>query len=367
MANRLNHLIDAYRRFSTQSGDVVLATIIETQGSTYQKAGARMLISKDGEWVGVLSGGCFETDLWERSRTVFASGQAAIIVYDMRSPDDAIWGLGLGCNGAAKIMLQLLKADEHFYPLNVLAEAVENDRGGVLMTVIESEYEPLSMGRSIFWGVDDFVNPPPVSMPGELMTAAQRTLQDGKPRIETHLLEGRRISVFYDPIRPLPHLLIVGAGADAIPLAHCAKSVGWRVIVVDHRPAYIKPERFRSAERLIYCLPQDLTGNLQLDRFDAMVLMTHSFEYDARYLKFIADSRIPFVGLLGPGERKNRLLDGLGDKALKIADRVFGPVGLDIGAETPEEVALSIMAGIMAARNRRHGDQLTLHKVAEHA
>ncbi|MDD1612465.1 MAG: XdhC family protein, partial [Methylococcaceae bacterium] len=180
-------------------------------------------------------------------------------------------------------------------------------------------------------------------------------------------IEGGRVSVFYDLIRPLSRLLVVGAGADAIPLVQCAKAVGWRATVVDHRPAYIKPERFPVAEKLFYCLPQNLADNLRLDRYDAVVMMTHSFEYDARYLKIIADSHIPFIGLLGPEARKNRLLDSLGDKAVKIAGRVFGPIGLDIGAETPEEIALSIMAGILATQNRRHGGQLTLQTASAHA
>lgn len=288
------------------------------------------------------------------------------VYYDMRSPDDVIWGLGLGCNGSVKIMLQLLKSDAHYYPLDALAEAVEDDRRGVLITVIESEHEALPAGRSLFCGEDDFEN---VQLPwqGELIAKARQALSADKPSIETHLVEGNIVSVFYDPIRPLSQLLIVGAGADAIPLLHCARALGWRVTIVDHRPAYIKPERFPAAERLFCCLPQNLAENLQLVRFDALVMMTHSFEYDARYLKVVADSRIPFIGLLGPEARKTRLLDSLGDKAAKIADRVFGPVGLDIGAETPGEIALSIMAGILAAQNRRHGGQLTPHKVSAHA
>ncbi|MGR8953093.1 MAG: XdhC family protein [Gammaproteobacteria bacterium] len=361
MANKLIPLVDAFRNRASQSGDFVLATIIETQGSTYQKAGARMLISKDGEWHGLLGGGCFEGDLLERARSVFAGARASTVLYDMRSPDDLVWGLGLGCNGAVRILLQLLKAEEHFYPLDALAAAVENDRRGVLITVVESEHPRFPAGRSLLCGKDDFKQAL-ASWPAELIAAARRVLSAGKPHCDAHRVDGHRVSVFYDPIRPLPRLLIVGAGIDAIPLGHCAKALGWRVTIVDHRPAHIQPERFPWAERLAYCPPQNLRDMLPLDRFDALVMMTHSFEYDARYLKIIADSRIPFIGLLGPEARKNRLLESLGDQASRITERVFGPVGLDIGAETPEEIALSIMAGILAAQNRRRGGQLSLPK-----
>lgn len=366
MANRLNHLIDAFRKASPHSGDFVLATIIETQGSTYRKAGAKMLISKDGECLGVLSGGCLESDLREHADRVFADGQARTVFYDMRSPEDVIWGLGLGCNGAVRILLQLLKADEHFYPLDALAEAAENDRRGVLMTVFEAPDERFPAGLSLFLGQDEFENAP-ARWPDDMIFAARRTLPDDKPHSESHRVEGRDVGVFYDPIRPLPRLLIIGAGVDAVPLVQSAAALGWRVTVVDYRPAFIKPERFPAAEHLICSLPQDLAGSLSLDRFDALVMMTHNFEYDARYLKNIADSGIPFIGLLGPDARKNRLLDSLGDKASKIEARVFGPVGLDIGAETPEEIALSIMAGILAAQNRRQGGQLAPQRPSAHA
>jgi len=366
MANQLHHLVDAFRNLASDSGDAVLATIIETQGSTYRKAGARMLITNDGECLGLLSGGCFEGDLLERSRSVFASGQAATVQYDMRSPDDVVWGLGLGCNGAVTILLQLLKAEEHFFPLDALAQAVCDDRRGVLITVTESALEPLPVGRSLFWGEDDFEDDQS-PWPHDLIAPARQALSDDKPHRETHLVEGHAVNIFYDPIRPLLHLLVVGAGADAVPLLHCAKALGWRVTFVDHRPAYIRSERFASAERLLHCPPPALADTLALDRFDAAVLMTHNFDYDTRYLKIIADSRIPFIGVLGPDARKNRLLDSLGEQAAKIEGRVFGPVGLDIGAETPEEIALAIMAGILAAQNRRQGGQLTAQKLPSDA
>ncbi|WP_374086418.1 XdhC family protein [Methylomicrobium lacus] len=366
MANQLYTLVDNFRNLASDAADFVLATIISTQGSTYQKAGARMLIAPDGTCQGMLSGGCFESDLSERARSVFATGRAVTVDYDMRSPEEMIWGLGLGCNGAVKIFLQLLKAEEHDFPLDVLAQAVSNDRQGVLLTVIESTHHKLPAGRSLFLREEDGENDDS-SWPDALIAAARRTLSGDRPHSENHLIEDKTVSVFYDPIRPLPRLLIVGAGTDAVPVLQCAKALGWRVTIVDHRPAYIKPERFASACRLFHCPPQHLAGNLQLDHFDAAVLMSHSFEYDSRFLKSIADSRIPFIGLLGPKARKERLLEGLGAQAAKLEGRVFGPVGLDIGARTPEEIALSIMAGILAAQNRRQGGQLTMDKVSAHA
>ncbi|MGZ4957187.1 MAG: XdhC family protein, partial [Methylobacter sp.] len=199
--------------------------------------------------------------------------------------------------------------------------------------------------------------------PSPFTTAALQTILQQKPRLDTHVVGDHEIRTFYDLIQPPLRLLVLGAGADAIPLVQCAKALGWNVTVVDHRPAHIKKERFPQADRLLHIMPEDISNNLELDQFSALVLMTHNIEYDGRYLKAIVSSHIPFIGLLGPVHRKDRLLQSLG-VAAQITDRVFGPVGLDIGAETPEEIALSIMAGIHAELSGRSGRQLNTKSIS---
>lgn len=353
MANKTKHLIAAYRLLHRQSEPVVLATVIETAGSTYQKAGARMLIAGNGELNGLLGGGCFERDLVEQARSVFETGQAKSVFYDMRALDGAIWGLGLGCNGAVRILLQLLRHENGFAPLNIIHDTVSADRSGVLASVVDSEHPGFSIGDN-HWlascgsGAGIF----PLQIP-----VRQRVAQR-QAGIESHVLEGKSVQIFCDPVIPPWRLLVLGASADAVPVVQCAKALGWRVTVADHRPGHIERERFRQADRLLLTTPDTLSGEAELKRFDALVLMTHNFDYDARYLRPIADSGIPFVGLLGPAHRRDRLLQSLGLDAEKLNGRVFGPVGLDIGAETPEEIALSIMAGIHAALHGRNGGQL---------
>lgn len=360
MAKKINHLIEAYRKLNPHSENIVLATIIETFGSTYQKAGASMLIAKDSKLTGLLGGGCFEIDLVEHAQSVFKTEKAKTVFYDMRSPDDVIWGLGLGCNGAVRILLQLLKAGDDFSPLNTLAEAADTCSTGVLMTICESGHPDFPAGSHVFLPTITPDTPQsPAVIPSPFFSLAQHTFLQRKPRIENQNIDGHLIKVFYNPVQPPPQLLLVGAGADALPVVQCAKALGWRVTLVDHRPGHIQKERFSQADQLLYILPQELSAQLELDQFSAMVLMTHSIEFDERYLKVLAKSHIPYVGLLGPAPRKDRLLQSLGAASRQIKDRVFGPVGLDIGAETPEEIALSIMAGIYAAMNGREGRQLS--------
>lgn len=365
MANKINHLVDAYRRLKQQTENCVLATIIETFGSTYQKAGARMLISNEDELIGLLGGGCFERDLVEQARSVFETEAVKTVFYDMRSPDDVIWGLGLGCNGAVKVLLQLLKAEDDFSPLNIIADAADANQSGVLITVFDSEHADFPSGRSLFLPVIAGSNQQLLtSAPFPFTTSALQTVLQQKPRIESYIINDQEITAFHDPLQPPLRLLVFGAGTDAIPLVQSAKALGWRITVVDHRPGHIKKERFPQVDQLLHLMPEDIGGKLDLDQFNALVLMTHNIEYDARYLKAVTSCDIPFIGLLGPTHRKDRLLQNLGNDAALIAERVFGPVGLDIGAETPEEIALSIMAGIHAKLNRRSGQQLGV-KAAE--
>ncbi len=354
--SKINSLITAYHQLRLQSDDsFVLATIIETFGSTYQKAGARMLIAGDGELTGLLGGGCFERDLIEHARSVFETGAAKIVFYDMRAPDDAIWGLGLGCNGAVRIFLQLLMAADDFSPLNIIAEAGENHQAGILVTICESEHPDFPVAHSQFLPASSIEGRQFSSFPFAVQIESHQ-----KPRLEAHAIGGKSINAFFDPIQPPSQLLVLGAGADAVPLVKCAKALGWRVTVADHRSGYVKRGRFSLADRLLHLQPYELASKVRLDQFSAIVLMTHNIEYDRRFLNEIAGCCIPFIGLLGPVHRRDRLLKSLDDKASQIRDRVFGPVGLDIGAETPEEIALSIMAGIHAELKGRNGGQMSL-------
>ena len=360
MANKINHLIDAYQRLIQQAENCVLATIIETFGSTYQKAGARMLITTEGELIGLLGGGCFERDLIEQALTVFETGAPKTVFYDMRSSDDIIWGLGLGCNGAVRVFLQLLKAEEQFAPLNTLIDAAENNAQSIMVTVVESEYNDFPAGYSLFVPTTTTNNRELLSTaPFPFTSAALQTIEKQKPHIETHVINSQTIKAFYEPIHPPLRLLILGAGADAIPLTQFARLLGWRITVVDHRPGYIIKDRFPHVDQLLYRTPETLHDDLDINQFNALIVMTHNIEYDQRYLKALVYCEIPFIGLLGPVHRKIKLLQSLGNDASKISSRVFGPVGLDIGAETPEEIALSIMSGIHAELNKRNGQQLS--------
>lgn len=360
--SKINRLIAAYRQLQQRAEPFVLATIIETMGSTYQKAGARMLIARDGELNGLLGGGCFERDLVEHARSVFETSTAKTVFYDMRSPDDEVWGLGLGCNGAVRIFLQLLSAADDFSPLNMIVDAADAHQSGTLVTIIESDHPDFPVAHSLFLSASSIEDRQ--SSPFPFNVSDQKTTPKQKSCLEVHSMGGQAFQAFYDPLRPPTCLLVLGAGDDAMPLVQCAKALGWRVGVADHRPAYLNEMRFPEADLLLHLRPEALGRHLDLNHFGAAVLMTHNIEHDRRFLAALADSTIPFIGLLGPVHRRERLLKSLDDVGERLRDRVRGPVGLDIGAETPEEIALAIVAGIHAELKSRRGGQLSIRNGA---
>ena len=358
MTNNVKHLLEAYHRQKHSTSRLVLATIIESFGSTYQKSGACMLIDEKGELSGLLGGGCFERDLVLQAKDVFDTGTPKLVFYDMRSFADVIWGLGLGCNGAVRILLQLFKAEDGYAPLNKLIDCVNANQAGVLLTLYQSGHPKFEAGFSLFVPENQLADHHAQPFEGAFLATSRQVLLQRQARNETQLIEGFKCKIFYNPILPPLQLLLCGAGIDAVPVVQVAKLLGWRVTVADHRLDPKMRERFAQVDRWIDVVPEALSDHLNLDQFGATVLMTHNIELDQRYLQVIAKSKIPFIGLLGPAQRKDRLLQALGDLAGPLSNRVFGPVGLDIGAESPEEIAVSIIAGIHAAIHGYEGQQM---------
>lgn len=341
-------LLKASSRLIERGEPLVLATVIETQGSTYRKAGARMLIGANGELTGLLGGGCFEHDLVEHAQTVFATGQAKTLLYDLRGNDETLWGLGLGCNGSTRILLEHLSPDNDFGALKLLADAAFNRQPGMLVTVVESSHPGFPGGSTLFLpAANDSASPLSIEHP------------PARAKLISHQIGEHEVVAFYDPITPPTHLLLLGAGDDALPVLAHAKAVGWKVSIADHRPAYLNHERLADADCLLHLKPQQLYEYLSLSQFDATVIMTHNIQHDREYLTALANSHLRYIGLLGPVARRERLLNSLNEVGDRLRPRIFGPAGLDLGAETAEEIGLAIVAGIMAALKGRDGGQLS--------
>lgn len=343
----LSLLAGAFGEFRSRLEPIVLATVVATEGSTYRKAGARMLITRAGEIRGLLSGGCLEHDLMDWSRRVLDEGVAKLVSYDTRGPRDEVFGFGAGCEGVMHILLQRVGPAEGWQPLDWLATRVERDEAGTLASVIESSDDALPVGASFWPGGCTLVGREPPAI-AALREAAARA------RPTVHALAAGRL--FVAPISPPPKLILLGAGPDAEPLADLALKLGFRVTLADHRPAYADAARFPGAARVLRADADRIAETVDLSGFDAAVVMSHYLPADADYLRALAASGPPYVGLLGPSARRERLLGDIGEPAASaLQDRLHSPVGLDIGARSPEAIALAIVAEIHAVLARAPG------------
>jgi xanthine dehydrogenase accessory factor len=320
----------------TNVGGSVLATIVATAGSTYRKPGARMLIMADGTHHGLLSGGCLEGDLALHADQVRTAAAARAVEYDMRGPNDVLFGSGTGCEGAMRVLLEPLGTDSA--ATAALAAASRTTMTGCNTTLIlVHESEDLTLGT-----YEAAALPPP------MRDAARIALAERASRELVCDLKGHRTRAWVEYLAPSPHLLLCGGGPDARAVVMAALTLGWRVSVVDHRPAYASAMRFPGAT--VYCAdPRHLRAVVALERCHAVVVMSHHLPSDVHYLRALAEAGVPaYVGLLGPIARRQRIAHELGDQADVLNLRLRGPVGLSIGAVTPEGIALAIVTEIHA-------------------
>lgn len=328
----------------------MLATVYETLGSTYSKAGHRMIIAGNGDYQGLVSGGCLEGDLAERARSVIASNRALPVTYDMRDDADDVFGLGVGCNGLIRVLLQPLAAHHGYEPLDTLSKLMPGRARVATATVIDSPDTANPPGATVICsaGSEPWVFGR-VASESEILQRCAETLTTGRVSLETSANGAR---VLYAPLPRVPAILILGAGLDAVPLVNLAAELGWRTTVCDHRPAYLGRRDLTRADEVRHVDPRALTASVDPDAFDAVLVMSHHLVTDAAYLRQLAASEAPYIGVLGPHNRRERLLQTLGSAAHRLA-RLRGPVGLDIGADSPEGIALSILAELQSVLSER--------------
>jgi len=358
MSISLQRLLPLFQRELGRDEPMVLATLARTAGPTYTKPGAQLLIARDGEYAGLLSGGCLEGDLGERAQRVFNTGRSELARYDMRGPEDLLFGMGSGCEGAMDILLQRLDSSVDWQPLKRQAEAWTARRPLRLLLVVRPAAGPdappqltCHAGAGLF--LEDNV---PFGEIDAHSTELLRQLAHGLPATgDSHLLgpSGHGASVLLLEQPAPPHLLLLGAGPDAQPVAHLAVFLGWSVTVIDHRSHYARAERFPGVETVLDEGAAALTALLTHSAphaYRAAVVMSHHLRSDLAYLRALAATVIPYVGLLGPATRRDRLLGEMSESEVRqLQPRLRAPVGLDLGAASPEAIALAIVAEIHAS------------------
>ena len=358
----LQRLLQAYDRHRAQARYCALATVVEVQGSAYRRPGARMLVTDDGQLTGAISGGCLEGDARQRARQAIFRGQPALITYDTRDEDDPRHGLGPGCQGVVRILLEPLDFAAPDNPVELLREFARHPEPTVLATVFETDDTGLraAVGQRLLLTADGALRGTPL-LAGPLAEAARATLARGYSQVLDVATDAGPVRVLLEVLVPPVRLVVYGAGNDAQPLVHLAASLGWHITVIDGRPNLATIPRFPEAVAVLVVPVAELATQVP-DSGACHVLLSHNYAYDLAALQTLLPTAAPYIGLLGPRLKASRLLAEMNLSATEAANimahRLHSPIGLDLGSETPEEIALAIVAEIQAQRHARNGRPL---------
>jgi xanthine/CO dehydrogenase XdhC/CoxF family maturation factor len=345
----MQDIVRGWSELRARVQEVVLATVVAASGSTYRRPGARLLLSAERWIAGGISGGCLERDVlgkaWWRTRE-----GPLVVTYDSTSADDEeTWTFGLGCNGRVDVLLERLPASGEAHPLDFIARCLETRRPGVMATVFRSGLDG-ALGRRLLLDADGVRSDLPAGpLRDAVHVAAEAVAKEGKTRAQR--IDGDH-EVLVEVLQPPRSLVIFGTGQDAVPLVRLAAALGFHLTVVSNTSGGAPAELFQEANARLTASPKAVREKLRLEPDSAAVIMTHNLGHDRGYLRFALESECAYVGILGPRARTERLLTELAEDGFQLTAArravLYSPVGLHLGAEQPEEIALSILAEIEA-------------------
>jgi xanthine dehydrogenase accessory factor len=353
--SELTDALSAIESLSARGEKLGLATIVAVKGSTYRRPGARLLVPEEGELIGNISGGCLESDVADVARIVMQEGIARIVSFDLTADDDAVWGWGLGCNGALELFVE--PAEKAAEVAGALRMALEEERPIAMVTVLDSTVPGVEQGDRLLVRPDGSTERSfgDERLDAEARAAALELLGRERSEIRT-LADGVR--VFVEVLEPPLRLVICGAGHDVAPLVRAAAGLGWSPVVVDDREMFLNTERFPEAAAFVHVeRPDEVAKAAPIDERTHVVVMTHKFLNDKDYLHSLLGTPARMISMLGPSARTERLFAELREEGVEISDadreRIHAPAGLDLGAEGAEEIAAAIVAEIIAVKRER--------------
>lgn len=360
----LLHLLTEADRLR-QAGQVfALATVVKINGSTYRRPGARMLVAPDGLTHGAISGGCLEQEVAQQALQVIEDGLAQILPFDL-TDDDLILGFGTGCNGVVHVLIEPIPAAGRADPTRLVEACLASRQAGVIAQVIDAPEGTDWLGRRLL-RLEDGSTRGDLDLPSlreALGDEAAQTLAEGRHKIRTYAFDAGSVEVLFEVVRPPVRLVIFGAGHDVTPVVRLAKEMAWTVTIVGRKPSDVLAERFPEADEHIFLMhPDQVLDYVPLDARSAAAVMNHQFARDKTLIGALLHAPLPYIGSLGPRERAERIISELRAENPVLTDahvaKIHGPVGLDIGTETPEEIALSMIAEIQAVHHGRTGGLL---------
>jgi xanthine dehydrogenase accessory factor len=361
----IKEIIQSYEVAQQQGKRTAIASVVHLDGSSYRRPGARMLINDEGQITGAISGGCLEGDALRRALLVIAQQHSKLITYDTSDEDDVSIGVQLGCAGIIQVLFEPIDAETKNNPIHLLQKAIAKRQKSVLLTLfsIEEKNKP-QVGTCLLMEEDNTITGsiPFDNIKEEILKDVHDVMQAQLSSFKNYIDGEKTITAFIEFLQPPVSLVIIGAGNDAIPMVNIANEIGWEPSVVDGRNTHAKPERFVSACQVLVSKPENVLEKIFIDEHTVFVLMTHNYNYDLAMLKALLEKNAKYIGVLGPKKKLDKMLDELKEQGIEITpeqlDSIYGPVGLEIGAETAEEIALSIIAEIKAFFAGKKGTSL---------
>jgi len=335
----------------------ILATVVDVQGSGYRLPGARMLMLADGATFGTVSGGCLEADVLERAEKVRESGRSEVFTYDTTADENSVFSLNMGCRGVMRILIEPVSPNAGI--IAKFNNVYKNRRAIASAVVINAAATGLAVGERAYLG-DDFDDPHALLETVPQLRDDILTFSGSSSIFETTEYEvaGELVEFAFETLRPPVQILILGAGADAVPLATIAHDIGWQVRIYDHRPAFLTADRFPAADALIM-LDRDADAVLNTDNLTAIVAMNHNYDRDKALIATSLTTDAFYLGALGPKKRTEQILDELSKNGRLFepsqVEKLRSPAGVDIGGDSPETIAISIVAEIQAILSGRSG------------
>jgi xanthine/CO dehydrogenase XdhC/CoxF family maturation factor len=357
----IKQITEAYQNIDFSKSKAALATVVRVEGSSYRRSGARMLVLESGEWIGGISGGCLEGDALKKARLAMSQNKATLITYDTTDDDPYQIGVGLGCNGIIDVLITPLDSQNSNNAVLQLQSCIDQRTPNLVVTVtgISKVHASIALGNVFRFDNEIYfiANFPLSQLKESLIPAIKEALDTTKSVSKEYILEdGTKLTLFLEVIPPAIQLYVFGSNYDVYPMVKVAKELGWRVICVCN-PAKMHASLSEMADAIVQKDHQP-----EIDNFTAAISMCHDYESDYRNMQMLLKTDIKYIGLLGPKKRTLKMYDRMTDEGISLTaeqeESIFSPVGLDIGAATPEEIALSVCAEIRAFFSGRNGNRL---------
>lgn len=362
-------IVEAFQKTDVEARKLALATVVKVRGSSYRSPGARMLISDDGKWVGSISGGCLEGDALRKARKVMHEQSPVMVTYDTSEDSNQNLGIGLGCNGVIDVLIEPVRTGLPHDPVQVFQNILSSNEPVALATIysntrFQGEKLLINAQQEI---LRSFSN---TALNDLVIADLANVFATKRSEAMAYRFGDINLEVFIELIQPSISLIIFGGGFDARPVSQLAKSLGWQVTVTDECVAHIAPAFFPAADKLSLCHREFIDRDFQVTPFTACVLMSHNYTYDRDVLRKLLATSTPYIGILGPRKRFDKMIQEFADEGIILSGsdlhRIHSPIGLDIGAETPDEIALSIIAEIQSKFTNRSGGFLRYRNAPIH-